>query len=51
MSNVVAAPLLFEISADDSNVVFVNARVWLRYEEELCVVWTVNTVATTLKVT
>jgi len=39
MSNEVTAPLLLELCAEDSKLAFVNARVWLRYEEELCVVW------------
>lgn len=39
MSNTVTTPLSLDISPDNPEVVTLNHRVWLRYEEELCVVW------------
>ncbi len=39
MPNAATTPLLLEISADNSEVVYFNHRVWLRCEDEWCVVW------------
>ena len=39
MSNAVTTPLSLDICPDNPEVVYLNHRVWLRYEEELCVVW------------
>lgn len=39
MSNAAATPLSLDISAENPELVHLNRRVWLRYEDGWCVVW------------